>query len=276
MTIIGLGEAGCNIAEMFEGKESEDIKVKLVDHDIEGENCFSILKQTHPEHYEQNFPDASKFLEDCDNDVLLFLAGGGDISGVALKLLNYIKNKNIHIFYIRPDTELLGSVAKMQNNLVFNVLQEYTRSGLFKSMMLIDNQSMEEIIGNTPVSEYFKKINEVIFNTLYTLIKAPETISAFDNYSPPKETSCIRTYGIYDIENDIEKMFFNLNNITDKCYYFFINKKQLETDGTIFKKIKKCLKNKAVDNLKISFIMFPTDLEQNYCYTTAASSRIQH
>ncbi len=67
MTVIGLGEAGCNLAEKFEGNER--YKVKLIDVDIEGDNCFSLQKQNTPEQYEKTFPDISNFLSDVDEYV---------------------------------------------------------------------------------------------------------------------------------------------------------------------------------------------------------------
>ena len=67
LTVIGLGSAGCNIAEMFENKP--EFKVKLIDVNIEGENCFSLPKFTSPEDYENKLPDLTSFLEDTTNEI---------------------------------------------------------------------------------------------------------------------------------------------------------------------------------------------------------------
>jgi hypothetical protein len=273
MTVIGLGEAGCNIAEKFEGDSG--YKVKLIDVDIEGDNCFALKKQQHPEDYEKNFPDISKFLSDCDEYILFFVGGGGDISGATLKLLNYVKDRKIYVAYIRPDRDILGSVSKLQDNLVFNVLQEYTRSGVFLGMILISNNNIETIVGDNPVVGYFDKLNTVITNSIVTLQKAAEKIAVYDNYSSPKDISCISTYGVYDLDNDIEKLFYDLEYVDDKCYYFFINKTRLETDGDLFKKIKNSMKKKAVDKTKISYIIHSTDSKEDFCYITACTSKIQ-
>lgn len=273
MTVIGLGEAGCNIAEKFEG--SEHFNVKLIDVDIEGDNCLSLQKQNTPEQYERNFPDISDFLSDVDEYVFFFVGGGGKISGASLRLLNQIKDRKIYIFYIRPDLQLMSETEKLQDNLVFNVMQEYTRSGVFNGTILIDNNNIETLLENNPVIGYYDNLNKVIVNAIKSITGTEAPPSAYENYSQPKDISCIATYGIYDFKSDVEKMFYNLEFIDDKCYYFFINKKRLETDGQLFKEIKKRMKNKSVDGTKISYIMYSTDAEEDFCYVTAFSSKIQ-
>lgn len=271
ITAIGLGEAGCNLAERFESH----CNVKLIDVDIEGDNCFSLQKQNNPEDYEKNFPDISSFLSDCYDTVLFFVGGGGKVSGASLRLLSHIKDKKIYIFYIRPDTNLLGTVAKMQDRLVFKVLQEYVRSGVFAGMVLISNETLENLMGdNLPVSNYFSKINDAIYAAIMTLMFRTET-PVIDNYSEPKKTSCLCTYGVYDMDKDVDELFYNIKDVSDKCYHFFITKHKLENDGQLFKKIKNIVKNKAVDNIKVSYIITPTTAENNYCYVTAFSSKIQ-
>lgn len=275
MTIIGIGQAGCNIAEMYENLKDDIYQIKLIDSEIEGENCFSVPKYRDPEECERNFPDVSEFLYDCHRNVLVFLAGGGNISAATLKILSAIKDRNIHIVFIRSEPLLLGDVGKLHDKVVFNVLQEYTRSGIFKSMTLIDNLCVEEITGDVPVIDHFKELNNTIFRTIYGLDKSGMMTPVIDNYSSPKDISCIGTYGVYTFEDDNEKLFYNLNNIESKCYHFFINQEQLKTDGKLFKEIKNRLKNKAVDNVKISYIIYATSSEQNYCLVTALTSQIQ-
>lgn len=275
MTIIGLGQAGCNIAEMYEDLKNDTYQVKLIDSEIEGENCFSVPKYTNPEECEKNFPDISNFLYDCHKNILMFIGGGGNISAASLKILSCIKDRNIHIVYIRPEPLLLGEIGNLHEKVVCNVLQEYTRSGLFKSITLIDNLSVENIAGDVPVVDYFKELNNLIFKTIYGLNKSAMMPKIVESYSPPKNISCIGTYGIYLYDQDDEKFFYNLKNVDNKCYYFFINEEQLKTDKKLFKEIKNLLKKKVVDNVKISYIIHATSSEQNYCLITATSSQIQ-
>ena len=54
-------------------------------------------------------------------------------------------------------------------------------------------------------------------------------------------------------------------------YYYAINKKKLETDGDVLKKIRKQIENK----IETSYGIYATEYEQDYIYTVAHSSEIQ-
>lgn len=272
-TVIGLGSAGCNIAELFEN--DENYKVKLIDKDIEGENCFSLKAQKTPEEYEKNVPDMSDFLKDVGEKVIFILAGSGKVSGAALRILQQIKHKEINIFYIRPDTELLGTIGKLQDRLTFNVLQQYARSGIFKCIYLVSNPLIENILGDIPIISYNEALNKVIYNSLNSILKFNENHAIIDNFSNPKEISRIMTIGVYDIESKVEKLFYPLELIDDKCYEFAINENDLKSNGKLFKIIKESMREKLLDKLKISYRIHSTLHEQNYCYVVAYSRKVQ-
>jgi len=272
-TIIGLGSAGCNVAETFENKE--EYLVKLIDHDIEGENCFSLEEQKTPEDYEKNVPDLSNFFADVTKKVILVVGGSGKISGASLQILKQIKNAELNVLYIRPDRELLGSIGKLQENLTFNVFQEYARSGIFKNTFLINNEDVAQIIGDVPILEFYNKINLVIHNSLINYLKSELQNPLIDNSTPPKEISRIVTFGVYDLENDVERLFFPLDFIDDKCYNFAIKEDDLKSNGRLFKLIKDRMKQKLVGNTKVSYKIFSTNFEQNYCYVIAYSRKVQ-
>lgn len=273
MTIIGLGSAGCNIAEMFES--IEDSHVLLIDSNIEGDNCFSLPEFKTPEEYEYNLPNLKNFLINCHKKVLFILGGSGKVSGATLKILELIKDREISILYIRPDKELLGNIGRMQDKLTFNVLQQYTRSGIFERIYLIDNLCIESIIGEIPVIGYYEALNKLIFNCI-SFIKFYENKKAIiDNTSEVKDISRISTLGIYDLENDIEKIFYNFDFIDDKCYNFIINENILKSDGKLFKQIKEKMKQKSLNDIKISYKIYSTQNDNNYCYVVQHSRKVQ-
>jgi hypothetical protein len=274
-TVIGLGSAGCNIAELFEMHKG-NFEVKLIDVDIEGENCFSLVKQQSPEDYEKNFPDLSNFLSDCREEVILILCGAGNISGCSLSLLRQIKDKKINILYIRPDIELIGNISIMQERVVFNVLQEYTRSGLFNSMTIIGNKQVENHVGDVTVVDYFKKINNYITGVFIPIKYLENTNGVFQSYSPPKDISRIMTVGSYEFEvEDTEQILYPLTEVDDKCYHFVINQETLSNDGKLFKSIREKMRKKSLDNVKVSYIIHPTSELYDYCYVTLHSRKIQ-
>lgn len=272
-TIIGLGQAGCNIAEMFEN--SQDYKVKLIDVDIEGDNCFSIQSQKTPELYEKNVPDLSDFFKDITNKVVFILAGSGKISGATLQILKQIKDREISVLYIRPDTDLLPTIGKLQDRVTFNILQEYARSGMFKNIWLINNSTIESIIGDTSILEYNNTLNRVIYNAFSGVLKCLSSEAVINNYIPPEEISRIATIGVYDLETNNEKLFYPFDMIDDKCYFFCVMEDDLKNNGKLFKLIKERMKEKSLDKTKISYRIHSTTLEQNYCYVVAYSRKIQ-
>jgi hypothetical protein len=272
-TIIGLGSAGCNIAEKFE--KNSDFFVKLIDHDIEGENCFSFPKEESPEDYEKKVPDLSIFFEDVTKKVILIVGGSGKISGASLQILKQLEARELSVLYVRPDRELLSTVGKLQEKLTFNVFQEYARSGIFKNVFLVNNEDIAQIIGDIPIMEYYDKINNVIYNSMSNFLNHADKNAVIDVSTPPKEISRIVTFGIYDVENDIEKTFYPLDFVDDKNYSFGIKEHDLKSNGKLFKDIKEKMKQKITANTKISYKIFSTNFEQNYCYVIAYSRKIQ-
>jgi hypothetical protein len=170
---------------------------------------------------------------------------------------------------------LLGSIGKLQENLTFNVFQEYARSGIFKNIFLVNNEDVAQIIGDVPILEFYNKINLVIHNSLINYLKSELQNPLIDNSTPPKEISRIVTFGVYDLENDVERLFFPLDFIDDKCYNFAIKEDDLKSNGRLFKLIKDRMKQKLVGNTKVSYKIFSTNFEQNYCYVIAYSRKVQ-
>ncbi len=273
MNIIGLGSAGCNIAEMFEGVEN--CKVKLIDSNIEGENCYSLPVYSNPEDYENKLPDLSSFLYSDEKETLFIIGGSGKISGASLKILQHYRDTQISILYIRPEKDLLSNIAEMQDRLTFNVFQQYARSGVFKDVCIISNENLENIVGDIPILSYYETLNKLIYSTYTSIDFLKNKKPIIDNSTPPKDVSRIITYGIYEINEDSEKMFYDFNHIDDKCYYFVINENILKTDGKIFKTIKEKMKEKLNSNTKVSYKIFGTTSEHNYCYVVAHTKVVQ-
>ncbi len=105
-TIIGLGQAGCHIAEKF--SNYPQYTIYKIDANLEPDergnvHSYSVAPQSHPEEYEKNCPDFTNYFENISNDVLFICCGAGYISALTLRVLSHLKNKNINILYIKPD-----------------------------------------------------------------------------------------------------------------------------------------------------------------------------
>lgn len=277
-TIIGLGKAGCAIADKF----SQYPQYKIFKIDIENiaenkKNEKLLKKKTSPEQYETSVPSMRTFLKPSTDDVLFVLSGSGAISGTSLRILEQLSKmkKTINVLYIKPDVEFLGANNKAQERLVRNVLQEYARSGKLARLYLVDNRLVESVIGEVPVFGYYDKLNDLIASTLHM-------VNLYNHQSPvhstsfePSEITRVSTLGVIDTESGEEKLFFLLDNASEKCYYYAINQKTLETDGTLMKKIVENIGNntKKEDDIKTSFRIHSTNYERDYGYIVVNTAR---
>ena len=277
-TVIGLGKAGCAIADKF----SQYPQYKIFKIDVENisenkKNEKLLKKKTSPEQYETSVPSMRAFLKPSTNNVLFVLSGSGAISGTSLRILEQLSKmkKTVNVLYIKPDVEFLGANNKAQERLVRNVLQEYARSGKLARLYMIDNKIVESVIGEVPVFGYYDKLNDLISSTLHM-------INLYDHQSPVHSTSFeasdmarVSTFGVVDAESGKEKLFFLLDSASEKCYYYAINQKTLETDGTLMKKIIDSIGNntKKEDDIKTSFRIHSTNYEQDYGYMVVNTTR---
>ena len=283
-TIIGLGQAGCNIADSFAKYDEYDvykIDVGLEAYkrtpygDFPQEGLYSVMPQDGPEEYEKYCPNFKNFFKNIRGEVLFVVDGSGDISGATLRILEYLRGHEINVLYIRPDVELLPEIKKKHEWVTFNVLQEYARSAVFKRMYIIENPLVEQHLGEVPLIGYYDRLNEVIVSTMHMINVYNHIDPVADTFSEPFKTARISTVGIFDIEADESKEFFLLDKAREMRYYYAINKDKLKSDGALFKKIKKQVKDKTDDTLKVSYGIFATDYKEDFAYTVSYSSFIQ-
>lgn len=289
--VIGLGAAGCNIAEQFAkypqykvykidvGLESLNDLSGLVYDEVEESNVktFSMPLQLTSEDYEKNCPSMKTFFEELKegDNVLFVLAGGGKITGASLRILETIKDCNLSIMYVKPDLQLIGGKKYILDRISYYVLQEYARSGMFERMYLTYNPSVENATGDVAVKGYFDELNNTIVSTHHMLSVFDNTESVFENKSDTEDHVRISTCGVVDPETGEERLFFPLENITDKTYYIAVNKEVLE-DKTFFKELKENMKKKAEQQgVGISYVINETEYEDSYVYVVAHSDEPQ-
>ena len=82
-------------------------------------------------------------------------------SSASLRILEQIKSKNVTLIYIRPELDLLEDTKRQQEKVVFSVLQEYTRSGLFDMIYLVDNSSVDVLVEDASIKDYYPAINRL-------------------------------------------------------------------------------------------------------------------
>jgi hypothetical protein len=260
ISIIGIGNAASAIAEKFSSIENYDIFLLNSKVFKNTKKEFKIKNYNSAEEYEENIPDLKNFFSGVKDRVQVFITGASESSNYTLGILEQIRDRKIDLFYIKPDTELLTENAQLLENVTFGVLQEYARSGLFKSITFISNLHLEKVLGEVPIKTYFDVLNESIFSTVHYLNFFEFTDPEIGQISRPATINRIRTIGMLDIENLEEKWLFNLDKSRELCYYICINEKRMETEGGLHKKLVDMLKEKPKNAYKkISYAIYETE-----------------
>ena len=275
MNIIGLGKAGCAIADTF--SQYSQYSIYKIDVGLEGKNCLKVKKQKGPEEYEANSPSMKTFFKNISGKALVILGGSGDISAMALRVIEQIRSTcDVSVLYIRPDAQLLSEIKKMHEKVTFNVLQEYARSDQLAGLCLISNTELENILDNVPIMGYYNKLNELIVSTIHMINVYKNSDPVMGTLSAPGKTKKIYTVGIFDIENNEEKLFFPLDTVRERGYIYSISKDRLQSESGLHKQITSQMKEKLLDeNANVSFGVFPTEYNVDYGYILAYSPNIQ-
>jgi hypothetical protein len=271
MIIVGLGNAGCNIARAF----SKYPQYTTISIDTTKEADITIRKRASHEEYDTHFPNLKKKLKFFNSDVLLAVAGSGKISGGVLRLLEQLRTNRVTVLYIQSDLSMASEMQKIQEKIVKNILQEYARSGMIEAVWLADNQMIEKGIGAVPIMGYYDVLNQAVVNTIHMINVFRNSEPVIGNFIEPSELSRIATIGVLDIEQSTEKWFFDLTNAREVVYYYGINEIELKEDGTLFNIITDYVKSQLDDNVNVSYGVFKTTYEQKYCYCIKYTSMVQ-
>ena len=276
MNIIGLGAAGCNIADEFAQHSQYNI-YKLDVGLTKGKGCYAIPESAGVEGYEGDPLNLKAFFKllKKDEEVLFIVCGAGRVSAATLKILEQIQRCKISILYIRPDRTLLSKEALLHERVAYHVLQEYARSGIFERIYLVDNKKIENVLDNVPVIGYYKRLNELIVNVIHMTNIFLNTKTVYSTPATSLTTARVSTFGVVDIEENEEKLFFPLDTINERCYIYAINKEQLETDGKLFASLRDRSASMVSDETIVSVRIHSTDYPNNYGYLIANTSEIQ-
>ena len=273
-TIIGLGNAGCNIADMF-AQYPQYLCYKFNRGLKRSKTTFPLKDHENFEDYETKMPNMRTFLKEVKGEVLFVLGGASKVSSCALKILETIKTKSISVLYIQPDISLLNHDQEKLERLVYAVLQEYSRSGLIKEIILVSNSEVENILGELTLKNYYHKINELIVSTFHMMNIYQHNDSFFNTFQKKPTGVRISTFGMCDPKTNEEKMFFPLDNVSDVVYYYAYNKEEIETNPNLLNKIKKNINKKKEEVKRVTYGIYETDYEDSYLYCAHSTSFIQ-
>jgi len=274
INVIGLGNAGCKIADLL--GEHDPYVVYKIDPGLEKKkNNFSIARREKPEDYESKLPTRTiSALRKIKGPVVLIVGGGGKISSAALRILECVQENPIEVMYIKPDPSVTSAASIGRDKITFGILQQYARSGVFERMYIVANADIEKAIGNVPVSTYYETINARIASTFHMLNVYKNTPANFSSFFEPDDISRISTIGVGSMDKVVDQMFFGIDYVGEKNYYFAINQKQLEQDPSLLNNIKRRVKQKD-KTIRVGFGVYPTPYEENYIYILASTKIIQ-
>lgn len=278
MNVVGLGNAGCKIAKYFE--QYPQYNVFTIDEGLKKTSkTLGITKRATHEEYDKKQIRMTRFVDQMPDtgECLFIMAGSGNITGASLQVLKFLKRKfEVDVLYIKPDHELLGRTAYLQDKVCYRVLQEYARSGVLRSMCIIGNPQVEEILENSlTAANYYDKLNELIGYTYHMVNVFNRTKPVLDNKIENSPSTRIYTIGMVDFETGLENNFFPIDNETNRCYYYAVNENVLEEDYKVLKNVNKQVKEKMKDLQGASYQIHSTKYETSFAFVEVWTSNIQ-
>lgn len=271
MNILGIGKIGAAIAAQF--NIYEQYKIFKVSSNVKtDESNFSLPEFADPESYDNN-PINPNFKIDSELDVVL--CGEDIMSSSVLRILENYKDCTIRIFYIKPSYKFLSEMQKLTDKVVYNVLQEYTRSKRFDSMYILEYDSIVKMIGKVPIVQVQNKIYQLVCSTIHMINFLSNNEPVMSNFQETPVTYSISTIGIMNFSDGSENKLFLLDNIREKRYLYCINENQLSNDGELFDIINTQIDSKIEENTSIMFGIYPSKYDENYCYVIYKSPYIQ-
>jgi len=274
-TVIGMGGVGCRVAKCFE--KYPQYNIVCVDDEKTGQKDEIVIKkQSTPEAYEELFKTIPKRIKDkVKQDIILVLSGSSSVCSIALKFLYQIRDRNITILCVRPELDLLDDNKKKQEKVVFSVMQEYARSGLFKEAIVVDNSSMDLMIENASIKEYYPTMNNLITDVFHMIMVFDHQEPEVTNFSDINRARRVCSLGVLDIPTGTESVFYPMEESMDKRLYYGISKSSLDEDRSLQRNIISLIKDKNQEFCKYSYGVYETQYDSDFCYMKIYSSKVQ-
>jgi hypothetical protein len=265
MVLIGLGSAGTGIVNSFSGVHT---KICITESDFPS-------KCKKEEDFEEHCPKFKKQLSFKQDECWFVLCGASKCSSATLRLLETIKKKKINIIYVCPDPDLSGPTLMRRHKVVYNVLQEYTRSGLINKMCIISNREVLKVIGNQSIMDMYQNINSTIANTIETVEWFKSEDPVMGSLHEPKEISRIYTVSIGNFNKNEENLLFLLDNPTETCYIYSISKENLENNKDLIPLIRSRVLADEEKEINSSFAIYSSQHKQSFFYSIKLTHYVQ-
>ena len=273
--IIGVGRLGSKIALEFEAYP--EYRIYTFDTENRGRNSFDIDSELSIEEYEKNFPsdDIKIYLRKIKNreEVLVFLEGGDPISGIVLRLLSLIKDTKITIIYLCPEREIVSPTQKRDDKIVFGALQEYSRSGLFESVCLLDKSKVDTLLGDTTIQEYEKSFSYFVSYILAMINFFNNTDPVISRKPSPSFLDRVCTLSVCDLDEGTVSPLYDLEDPSYTHLYYGIPEDN--EDNKIIAKIKNHAKEVKGEVEHTTYSVHETSLDKVIVLSQTFTSTVQ-
>ena len=268
MFVLGIGEAGSNIA--LEVAQISNLKAISVDS-----GGLVPKKKSHEEYEKSGASVAKKLKLPKDKDVTVVVCGAGKVSGLTLSLLETLKNRKITVIYIVPDPFMLSKTQKLQHKVVFGVLQQYARSGLFKSMYIVSNKDIESFVGSASISNMYEKINNMVANFVVSLHWFENTEPVIGSLHEPKDISRIKTVAIQEVNSGDPNYFYKLENITEVGLLYSASEEMIKSEENFLTNIRERVILYKERDVECSFGVWQNESDASFIYSIMHTHFIQ-
>lgn len=279
--IVGLGKTGRVFCEAFRKISVDYMNTRVIAHNIGKTKLqYPLEKQKNPEDYESNIPKLGNFFRGVKGEVLFIVNGAEPEASATLVILEQLQGRKIHILYVQPEKEYLGLTPTQQERMVFGVLQEMTRSGMFERIILVSEPTVEKVLGGLPILGRDEAIANTVTQTFHMIQTLKDMRAVSDTFSEIPVGARISTLGIIDFDNNLDRPFFELDFFSDKQYYYTFSDKVLESEKDLFGALKNEMKSRNKEAVKgrktrVSFGIYATEFEQKLGYFLGHSSLVQ-
>ncbi len=165
MNILGIGKIGSAIAEKF--NSYPQYSVFKISPDVKTDKSNYFLEDlSDPEQYDNQIINPN-FKIETELDVIM--CGEDLMCASSLRILENYKDCTIRIFYIKPQQKFLSETQRMTDKVVYNVLQEYTRSKRFDSMFIFEYDILVKTIGKVPLTQVKDKLHTHICSNIHMI-----------------------------------------------------------------------------------------------------------
>tara|TARA_B100000085_G_scaffold60353_2_gene53118 strand:- start:6036 stop:6905 length:870 start_codon:yes stop_codon:yes gene_type:complete len=276
--LLGIGPAGCQIVQQLNKNKNYQVYQILPSPKRTTKYRFSLPLLQGPEEYEDmNMSDLNKWILKIERSCSVFLCGASSSTGITLRALETLHKKGVKmdIVYVCPEIEVLSESDRLHERSVRNIMQNFSRSGLFENICMVYNPSLEVAAGPTNVVEYYDQLNNILTSTYYMLDVFKNSKPIMSTFSPRKESCRISTIGIGSM-NDEDVMFFPFDQEVSIVYYLGINEEKLKNEENLFRTITDKIKKRISKDVNVSFGIYPTKYEDDYIYVEYFSPKIQN